>query len=112
MRQLIVKMQGGKICTTKRDKAVADPQRYVFDEEGCFDKGKKIGVRIGVIIKSKEVLEQDLELVDRLNGVELRPYARKYNIRGYARMAPAELRDAVKNAIQNELNALRPRRRR
>lgn len=116
MRQLIVKMQGGKICTTKRDKAVADPQRYVFDEEGCFNKGKKIGVYIGVKIgeneEKKKNLNKDLELVDRLNGVELRPYTRKYNIRGYARMAPAEIRDAVKNAIQNELNALRPRRRR
>lgn len=111
MRQLI-HLKGGKICTTNRTKVVADPERYVFDEEGCFDKGKKIGVRIGITIKSKEILEQDLELVDRLNGVELRPYARKYNIRNYARMTPAELRDAVRTAIQNELDELRPRRRR
>ena len=65
----------------------------------CYLKGRKSGFFAGILKGRKD----ELASVETLNNVELRPLARKYNVRGYAKMSLPEMREAITNAITEQL---------
>jgi hypothetical protein len=89
-----------------KPKASYQPDR--LDAGICFKRGRSSGFKAGMMTQEIQSLKEDLNQIPRLNGVELRPYARKYDIRGYANLSVAELREAVSNAIRERILQLKP----